>query len=160
MRSGNSIGATLIAGGESRILVPMARLLEARGIPVVAVGLPANPSMVPSRSFRRLVALQTGNSEQLRDLVVAEGCDLILAASDTALSMISEQHASLSSLAKVGCPPAHIAKRVLGKSITLETAARVGIRVPVPYDDLEPAALKSLKYPVIAKPRAKDPDSP
>jgi protein-tyrosine-phosphatase/predicted ATP-grasp superfamily ATP-dependent carboligase len=155
-----SVRATLIAGGEPRVLVPMARLLEAHGIPVIAAGLPTNPSIVQSRSFRRYVALQADNPEQLRDLVAAEGCDLILAASDTALSVISQQHASLSALATVGCPPAHIAKRVLDKTITLDTAARLGIRAPVPYENLGPEELQSLKYPVIAKPRAKDANSP
>ena len=93
--------------------------------------------MAPSRSFRRYIPVDPENPEQLRDVAVTERCDLILAASDTALSVISDHYESLAAVATVGCPPANIAKRVLDTTITLETAARFGIRIPVTYNNVD-----------------------
>ena len=160
MRSDTAAGTVLLAGGEPRILVPMARVLQSHGVPVIAVGLPPMASMAPSRSFRRYIPIDPENPEQLRDVAVTERCDLILAASDTALSVISDHYESLAAVATVGCPPANIAKRVLDKTITLETAARLGIRIPVTYDNVDASSLSSLQYPVIAKPGVKDPNFP
>jgi protein-tyrosine-phosphatase/predicted ATP-grasp superfamily ATP-dependent carboligase len=155
---------TLILGASPRISVPMARSLQRYGIPVdIASFQPEDPD-IRSRAicgFHRLPPCrldQAAFTRALLDLVRERNFDTILPAGDLPLAALRDLYEELSPLAHVGCPRPHIVERVLNKSLTLEAAQKVGIRVPVTCtisaDQLDSVA-PLLRFPVVAKPEKK-----
>jgi protein-tyrosine-phosphatase/predicted ATP-grasp superfamily ATP-dependent carboligase len=111
------------------------------------------------RNFHRLPDLHTdpqGFREALLALIRANKFDTIMATQDGGLEALCQNYDELSTLAHLCCPPPHITARVLQKELTLETAARVGIRVPRSYvvrDDEGLAKIAShMSFPAVIKP--------
>ncbi|OLE14171.1 MAG: hypothetical protein AUG89_03130 [Acidobacteria bacterium 13_1_20CM_4_56_7] len=92
------------------------------------------------------------------DLVRERQFDTILPAGDPALAALRDLYDELSPTVHVGCPPPAVVERVLNKSLTLEAAQKVGIRVPftctITADQLDSVA-PQLRFPVVAKPAKK-----
>jgi len=155
----------LILGAEPRAVVPIARSLHRRGIPVDVAGLsPAEPRLSSRaiRSFIRLPSHERPPHEfiaALTALIRAKQYDMLIPWGDTALALIAQHYGHLSTLLHVGCPPPHIVHLVLDKMPTLEAAQRCGIAIPATHfvsDMAELEALQSkLRFPMIAKPRDK-----
>ena len=155
----------LILGVEPRISVPIARSLHKQGIPVAIAGLSPQEPRISSRAvvhFLRLPGYQDQAAEFLETLssfIRTQGVDMLIPATDAALSAISQHYDALSPLLHVACPPPHIINRVLHKEATLAAAQQCGIRVPREFvistvKDLE-TFLENLTFPVVAKPRQK-----
>src|SRR5438128_12610843 len=155
----------LILGVEPRISISIARSLHQQRIPVAIAGLsPQDPRMSSSavRHFLQLPGYQDQAAEFLETLssfIRTQGVDMLIPATDAALSAISQHYDALSPLLHVACPPPHIVNRVLHKEATLAAAQQCGIRVPREFvistaKDLE-TLLENLTFPVVAKPRQK-----
>lgn len=154
----------LILGAAPRVSVPIARSLQRHGIPAdIASFQPEEPD-IRSRAicgFHRLpprrqdpVAFTTA----LLELVRERQFDTILPAGDPPLAALRDLYQELSPLLHVGCPSPGAVERVLNKSLTLEAASQVGIRVPftctITADQLDSVA-PQLRFPVVAKPEKK-----
>ena len=155
---------TLILGASPRVSVPMARSLQRYGIPVhIASFQPEDPD-VHSRAIcafhwlppRRLDP--AAFTRALLDLVRERDFDTILPAGDPPLAALRDLYHELSPTVRVGCPPPSAVERVLNKSLTLEAAQKVGIRVPftctITADQLDSVA-PQLQFPIVAKPERK-----
>src|SRR5580658_9872908 len=117
----------LVLGASPRISLSIARSLQRRGIPVDIASFQPEERDISSRAirvFHRLPARQKdpdGFAAALLALVHEQHYDLVLAAGDPALAVLAELYDELSPLLHVGCPPPPAVRRVLNKSLTLET---------------------------------------
>lgn len=155
----------LVLGVEPRISVPIARSLHRHHIPVMVAALSAQEPRISSRAITHFVRLpsycETPDHfvDALSSLIHESNVDMLIPATDAALSAISSHYNHLSELTHVACPPPLVVDRVLNKQTTLEIAQRCGIRVPREYLISEAANLEeiadSLSFPVVAKPRSK-----
>lgn len=120
------------------------------------------PLRASSRAFAGSAQLEGDANEsagQLVRLALAERAGWVVPTSDTALLIVCAAYEELSSFCAVGSPPPRIVQRILDKSVTLATAASVGVPVPASVAiesarDLD-AAIVGLRFPVIAKPADK-----
>ena len=155
---------TLILGASPRVSVPMARSLQRYGIPVdIASFQPEDPD-IHSRAicgFHRLPPRRPDSdafTRALLDLVREKDFDTILPAGDPQLAALRDLYHELSPIGHVGCPPPGVVERVLNKSLTLEVAQKIGIRIPftctITADELDSVA-PQLRFPVVAKPERK-----
>jgi hypothetical protein len=126
----------LMLGASPRVSVPMARSLRRHGTPVdIASFQPEEPD-IQSRSicgFHRLPPCRldaVAFTRALLDLVRERHFDTILPAGDPPLAALRDLYQELSPTVHVGCPSPGGLERVLNKSLTLEAAQKVGIRVP------------------------------
>lgn len=151
---------TVVLGVEPRITLPIARSLDGKGVPVDVISLAVTDPHLRSRAVRRFERLPGENSAQqaeaLCDRIAERGYDMLIPATDAALTFLCEHEARLRELLYVACPRAEVVQRVLDKSATLEIARNAGIKVPETYRlrdiaDLEASAQK-LSFPVVAKP--------
>ena len=155
---------TLILGASPRVSVPMARSLQRYGIPVDIASFQPEDRDIHSRAicgFHRLPSRQPDAAvftRALLDLVRERQFDTILPAGDPPLAALRDLYNELSPTVHVGCPPPAVVERVLNKSLTLEAAQKVGIRVPftctITADQLDSVA-PQLRFPVVAKPAKK-----
>jgi predicted ATP-grasp superfamily ATP-dependent carboligase len=155
---------TLILGASPRVSVPMARSLQRYGIPVDIASFQPEDRDIHSRAicgFHRLPSRQPDPAvftRALLDLVRERQFDTILPAGDPALAALRDLYNELSPTVHVGCPPPAVVERVLNKSLTLEAAQKVGLRVPftctITADQLDSVA-PLLRFPVVAKPAKK-----
>jgi protein-tyrosine-phosphatase/predicted ATP-grasp superfamily ATP-dependent carboligase len=155
----------LVLGSAPRVVVTVARSLHRRGVPVIVAALsPQYPRMI-SRAIQRFVHLPDHREAPheclaaLMKLICTERCDMLMPTDDMALAVVTENYESLKAMLEITCPPPQIVKRVLEKDLTLEVARQCGIPVPATYpisDAIELEALRStIRFPMIAKPRAK-----
>lgn len=154
----------LILGVEPRITVPIARSLHRLGVPVAVASLSAHDLSFRSRAVFQFLRLPnyaespSGFVTVLSAFIREHGVDMLIPATDGALSVISEHYDSLSALLRVACPPARIIDRVLNKEATLAIATQCGIRVPREFVVSALANIgdiPELTFPVVAKPRQK-----
>jgi len=150
--------ATLILGPEVRIIVPIARSLGRRRVPVIAanwlrdVATPHSRSIVGYRKLPNPSAGYAAFAASLRDLVLSEGIDWVIPTTDLALDCLAGCAQDLRSVAMVACPPAEAVDLVLDKHATLAAAEQCGIPVPRTYRAAEAVAqLARVRFPVIAK---------
>jgi predicted ATP-grasp superfamily ATP-dependent carboligase len=155
----------LIVGVEPRIAIPIARSLNGHGVPVEVASLSHSEPTLRSRAVSGFVRLpevdpQTGHSdaviEFLTQLISRRRYDMLIPATDAALSLVSEHDARLRELLYLACPSPQVVNRILDKSLTLDFARRAGIRVPSTYRVSNVAGLqalsKQLRFPLVAKP--------
>jgi len=155
----------LLLGDEPRIVIPLARSLHAHGVPVDVAALTAGAPRVVSQAVRRWSRLP--DSPECGDLLVAAildhteryGYDLLIPASDTALSVIAGHYDVLAQSVRLDCPEPSAVVNVLDKTRTLDAAAACGVPVPQRYslDSLDACDhhASRIRFPVIAKPREK-----
>jgi len=155
----------LILGAAPRVSVPIARALSQHGIPADVASFQPEEASLSSRAvqqFHRLPARSSdpaGFAQALLRLVQERQFDTIMAAGDPPLAALADLFYELQPLLSVGCPPPLCVRRVLDKSLTLETAQQCGI--PIPFtctvasaEELDAIAPK-LRFPLIAKPMKK-----
>jgi len=154
----------LILGVEPRITVPIARSLHRLGVPVAVASLSERDLSLHSRAIFRFLRLPTyaespsGFVTALSAFIRERGVDMLIPATDGALSVISQHYDSLSALLHLACPPPPIMDRVLNKEATLAIARQCGIRVPREYvvsGLTNIGDIPGLTFPVVAKPRQK-----
>lgn len=142
-----------------RKVVTIARSLRRAGVRSIVAAPSGQPLRTSSRAIASSVQLEGDANEsagQLVRLALAERADWVVPTSDTSLQIVCAAYDELSAFCAVGSPPPRIVQRILDKSVTLATAARIGIPVPASVaieraSDLD-AALAQLRFPVIAKP--------
>ncbi len=157
----------LILGEEPRIVVNIARSLYRRGVSVDVATLSSDAPSLRSRAIRRVVALPDPRREPelsraiLLDHIECHRHDLLIPASDTALTLVADHYTQLSELLHLTCPPPDIVHRVLNKSQTLQFAQDCHVPIPksTTISSLTELAERgsSLGFPVIAKPCGKGP---
>lgn len=154
----------LILGVEPRITVPVARSLQRLGIPAGVGSLsPHDPTLHSNAIFKfvRLPDYENSSVEFVSvfsDLVRKHGFDMLMPATDGALSAISRHYDTMSRLLHVGSPPARVIDSILNKEATLAIASQCGIRVPKEFMVSATTGigdLSGLTFPVVAKPRKK-----
>jgi predicted ATP-grasp superfamily ATP-dependent carboligase len=149
----------IIVGAEVRKVVTIARSLRRAGVRSVVAAPSGQPLYTSSRAIAGRVQLEGDANEsagQLVRLALSERAAWVVPTSDTSLQIACAAYDELSAFCVVGSPPPRIVRRILDKSVTLATAARIGVPVPasVVIDraaDIEDA-LAQLRFPVIAKP--------
>jgi len=167
LKTGLEKQPVLVLGVEPRISVPIARSLHRHRIPVMIAALSAQEPRISSRAVTNFIRLPSYYEtpdhfiDALSSLIRESNVEMLIPATDAALSAISSHYRRLSELTHVACPSPPVVDRVLNKQTTLEIAQRCSIRVPREYvisgADLEEIA-DSLNFPVIAKPRTKGPE--
>jgi len=149
----------IIVGAEVRKVVTIARSLRRAGVRSIVAAPSGQPLHTSSRAIAGRVQLEGDANEsagQLVRLALAERAAWVVPTSDTSLQIVCAAYDELSAFCAVGSPPPRIVRRILDKSVTLATAARIGVPVPASVAieraaDLE-GALAQLRFPVIAKP--------
>jgi predicted ATP-grasp superfamily ATP-dependent carboligase len=153
----------LIIGVEPRITLAIARSLHRHGIVVDVGSLATSDPRLHSRAVNDFLRINgvspAAVAEELMRLIGQRGYDMLIPATDAALALISENDASLRRFVRVACPQAEVVQRVLNKSVTIDFARRVGIRVPECYAISDAGQLSGigprLAFPIVAKPSHK-----
>ena len=155
----------LLLGDEPRIVVPAARSLWRRGIPVSVATLAVHSLPVRSRAIRHFYRLSVEGQadspiDRLLSIIDTERADWLLPTSDSALSFVANHYARLSTSIKLACPDADTIRTVLDKNRTIDAAIRCGIAAPRTYTIESLARLREereiLPFPLIAKPVSKE----
>jgi len=159
------IHPVLILGAEPRVSVPLARSLQTHDIPVHAASLSHDEPWLASRaicSFTRLPDFSEAPDESLSalsQLIASKHIDLIIPTSDSTLTALLHDYDHLQKLAHLACPSPAVARRVLNKQITLDTAKEIGVPVPTSYAVSDPGELDGLEeqmtFPIVCKPWSK-----
>jgi predicted ATP-grasp superfamily ATP-dependent carboligase len=152
----------LILDGPSRTMVAVARSLASHGIPVDAAHFEGTAAPgLRSRTIRQRFLLSdwASNQEQflseLIDLIDKHGYDMVIPASDTALTAVSYCYEKLSRRVHLGCPAPKIAGAVLNKAITLQAAAECGIPIPRTWGLADLRSDRGVRFPLVCKPKVK-----
>lgn len=159
----------LILGSEPRVVVTIARSLSARGILTDVAGFGGaapNPRSRAIRRFYRLpdpLAAPDAFLRAIQQAIRDERYDMLIPASDTALTSAARYEDVLRPLLHLACPPADVVDVVLDKAKTLSAARRCGVPVPTEHllnnwDDVE-SRVPAVRFPLIAKPANKSQDS-
>ncbi len=158
---------TLVLGDEPRLVVPVARSLWRRGIPVLVATLGTESPSLRSRAIKQFHRLVTeGEAERPIDRLVriidSEQVDWLVPTSDSTLLFVAEHYTRLSQSIMLACPDAATVLTVLDKNRTIDAAVRCGIEVPRTHKIESLAQLEeergSLRFPLIAKPGSKQVD--
>ncbi len=153
-----------VMGVEPRITVPVARSLHRLGVPVFVASTSTADSTLRSRAIARFVRWPDPIERPddflhaVSDWVKTTGADILMPATDRALSVIAKHYETLKSLLHVACPPPAVVDRVLNKQTTLRIAESIGVRVPHQYvvsDRTDTRTIRQMLFPVIAKPQQK-----
>jgi len=151
----------IIVGAEPRKIVTVARSLHRVGVRCIVATPPGQPLRVSSRAFGGVARLRgdlAESAEMLSRLARSTDARWVVPTSDSSLQIVCAAYQDLSRYCAVGAPPPAIVQRVLDKAVTLAAAERCGVPVPTSTTiahatDLE-AALKTMRFPIIAKPGA------
>ena len=165
MTSSSEPAATLMLGGQPRIVVAVARSLHRRGIPVIAATVHAWDAGIRSRAIRAIETLPdllddpVACGRELLALIDRHRVDCLMVGSDQALTVVNAHHAELSRRVRVTCPPPGIVARVLDKEEALRAAEAAGVPVPRTHHcaasgELMPGT-PALRFPVVVKLRAR-----
>jgi len=156
---------TLLIGNLPRIVIPVARRLAARGIPVHA-GLIGRGLHLKSRALESFTCLPDNGRdpeqflEELRDLVIERDIDTIMPCGDECLKALMACDAEVRRLAYYCAPKPEAVQKILHKPDTLAIAEAAGISVPHDYyipDVVMLATMRrEIRFPVIVKPRSKE----
>lgn len=158
---------TLLLGDEPRLVVPVARSLWRRGIPVLVATLGTESPPLQSRAIKQFHRLTVeGEPESPMDrllrLIDSEQADWLVPTSDSTLLFVAEHYSRLSQSILPACPDAATILTVLDKNRTIDAAVRCGIEVPRTHkiESLTQLHEKrgSLRFPLIAKPGSKQTD--
>ena len=154
----------LLLGEDPRIVIPAARSLWRRGIPVSVATLRPDSPPLQSRAIKQFhYLIVEGQAEsaidRLQRIIDTERPDWLLPTSDSTLLFVADHYARLSPLIKLACPDAPTILTVLDKNRTIDAAVRCGIEVPRTHRIESLARLReergSLRFPLIAKPASK-----
>ena len=161
----STVRGTLLIGNLPRIVIPVARRLALRGIPVHAA-LIGRGLHLKSRALESFTLLPDNEREpgrfleELRDLIVKLDIDTIMPCGDECLKALMACDAEVRELAHYCAPKPEAVQRILHKPETLAVAEATGISVPRDYcipDVVMLAAMRhEIRFPVIVKPRSKE----
>jgi len=135
-KAGNLLKSpVLLLGWIPRIVIPIARSLDAYGIPVdvadFALAPPARSQSI--REFRRIPRPdqdRCGFVTQAREFIRQSGHDMVIPTDDQSLLALSTHRQDLQDLALIASPPPDTTALVLNKCSTLEIARRCGLAIP------------------------------
>lgn len=154
-------GATLVLGGQPRVIVALARSLDRHGVPVVAVPLGQWDATIRSRAIRAIEPLRSPTANpadcggELFCIIDRHGVDCLMVGNDRALNVVSALHAALSRRVRLTCPPPETVRCVLDKARALACASAVGLPVPRTHRVTNPAELAALRsqleFPLVVK---------
>lgn len=155
----------LILGWIPRIIIPIARSLHRRGVPVDVVSFSRFPrissrAIYEFRNVPRPDLDRKGFIRQLRQFVMDRGHDMLIPTDDCMLTAVTKHYDDLVDLTQVACPPPAITRLVLEKAATLNIASNVGIRVPqsevVSSSSQLQGLVGAIPFPWIVKPAQKE----
>lgn len=146
-------------------MVPVARSLWRRGIPVLVGAIAAGARPPKSRAVRNSYRLGgQGGTEtilgRLLEVIDDEKPDWLVPTSDSSLLFMANCYADLKPRVKLACPDPQAVHTVLDKSATMDAAIRCGIPLPRAHSIDSLAKLRAdrhrLNFPLVAKPSSKD----
>lgn len=153
---------TLVLGASVRVIVPVARSLANRGIPVLQAWLGAADLPIASRAIRRSFSFPEFDSagrglpDRFVEMLRRERIDYIVPCGDPSLRWVAENFDELSRYSRMACPNPTVIQRVLDKNVTLALAAQCGIPIP---RQLEMASFERVvdefQFPIVVKPGSK-----
>lgn len=156
---------TLLIGNLPRIVIPVARRLARRGIPVHAA-LIGRGRRLQSRALQSFTWLPDNDREperfleELSDLIVKRDIDTIMPCGDECLKALMACDAEVRKLAYYCAPQPEAVQKILHKPDTLAVAEATGIGIPRDYyipDLVMLVAMRhEIRFPVIVKPRSKE----
>jgi protein-tyrosine-phosphatase/predicted ATP-grasp superfamily ATP-dependent carboligase len=159
------VKGTLLIGNLPRIVIPVARRLALRGVPVHAA-LIGRGQRLKSRALQSFTWLPDSEREpdgflaELRDLIVNREIDTIMPCGDECLKALMACDTEIRALAHYCAPEPETVQRILHKPETLAAAEAAGIGVPRDYDIPDVVMLaamrREIRFPVIVKPRSKE----
>jgi protein-tyrosine-phosphatase/predicted ATP-grasp superfamily ATP-dependent carboligase len=159
------VKGTLLIGNLPRIVIPVARRLARRGIPVHAA-LIGRGRHLRSRALQSFTWLPDNEREpeqfleELRDLIVSRDIDTVMPCGDECLKALMACDAEVRSLAYYCAPKPEAVQKILHKPETLAVAEAAGINIPRDYHIPDLVVLASMRheirFPVIVKPRSKE----
>jgi protein-tyrosine-phosphatase/predicted ATP-grasp superfamily ATP-dependent carboligase len=160
-----AVKGTLLIGNLPRIVIPVARRLALRGIPVHAA-LIGRGQHLRSRALQSFTWLPDNEREpqkfleELRDLIVKRDIDTIMPCGDECLKALMACDTEVRQLAYYCAPKPEAVQKILHKPETLAVAEATGISVPRDYDIPDVVMLAAMRhqirFPVIVKPRSKE----
>ena len=150
----------LIAGGDNRAGLALARSLARHGISLIAVGRGADLA-IRSRFVRHgLVSPSpsedpTGYFQFIRELVERHGIKLVVPMSDPNLVVLERHRSDLESLTTLAMARSDSLRGAVDKRVNLDIAREIGIPCPKQYDlqnenDI-PDMIKYLGFPIVLK---------
>ncbi|HVW11799.1 MAG TPA: ATP-grasp domain-containing protein [Bryobacteraceae bacterium] len=156
---------TLLIGNLPRIVIPVARRLAARGIPVHAA-LIGRGRHLTSRALRSFTWLPDNEREperfleELRALIQERDIDTIMPCGDECLKALMACDEQVRELAYYCAPKPESVEKILHKPDTLAVAEAAGISVPRDYHIPDVVMLTAMRheirFPVIVKPRSRE----
>lgn len=157
------IRPVLLLGSEPRIVLPIARCLHERGIPVAMADFGAAGPAARSRAITHILRLPSPPNlflSALDDAIGKNQYDLLIPTSDSTLLAVSAVYEPLQQRLQICSPPPAIVDLVLDKNKTLSLAQELGIAVPKSYSLPTLAHLKhgleQISFPLVAKPSFKN----
>jgi predicted ATP-grasp superfamily ATP-dependent carboligase len=148
-----------------RIVVPIARSLRKNGVPVDVADFALGPP-IRSRAIRQFKWIPRPDLaraqfvEQLTRFIREGGHDMLIPTDDQTLTAMMEHYDDFKDLLHIACPPPHIVRLVLDKTLTLDIARTCGIRVPKGHVIRNSAEMSELvdtfPFPWVIKPAEKE----
>jgi predicted ATP-grasp superfamily ATP-dependent carboligase len=155
------VGALIVGGAHGALA--LVRSLGRHGIPVCYLTDDhpiASYSRYTERSFRWAGPDDAGAVEFLKALAREHRLDgwALIAAGDAELRLLSQHHAELSGIFRVGVPPWETVRVAHDKRLTYERAEALGIDYPRCYNPRDISELASLdcRFPVVLKPTVRE----
>lgn len=156
---------TLLIGNLPRIVVPVARRLAARGIPVYAASIGRGLDF-RSRALRSFTILPDDQKDSaaffasLRDLIARNEIDTIMPCGDECLRALAAHDEKVRGLVTYCAPPAATVLKILHKPDTLAIADEAGVPVPRDYNLPDIGVVDAMRlriaFPVIVKPHSRE----
>lgn len=154
---------TLLIGSLPRIVIPVARQLAARGIPVHAACV-GRGSNFHSRSLRSRTLLPDDAARpaaffaSLTKLIDAKEIDTIMPCGDECLRALAPFDREIRALVHYCAPAAPSVRKILYKPDALDIAKTAGIPIPreyrIPNMEMLDAMRSEITFPLIMKPRS------
>ncbi|ABM62333.1 ATP-grasp domain-containing protein [Halorhodospira halophila] len=162
--------ATLLLGHFPRIVVPVARCLSGKGIPVYGACFSGEGASIKTKALEGYLTLEHPDDsldafcESLLGAVDRYGIDTVVPVGDGALSALAACDDVLGERILRMYPDKERARSVLDKSGTLAVAERLGVPMPrtlyIRADEEPESWIENLHFPVVVKPSDRGRPSP
>jgi D-aspartate ligase len=153
----------VLVGMDSATALQAARIMAARGVPVIGVARDPRHPCCRTRACSRIITADTagdGLIEALTRLAPSLGCRAVLVpCTDLSVLLISKHRDVLSAGYRFALPPHDVVEMLVDKARFCEFAQQKGLPIPATFfvraRDEVLAAARSLRFPVVLKPAVK-----
>jgi predicted ATP-grasp superfamily ATP-dependent carboligase len=154
----------VVIGLDNLVGIQTARILAARGVPVIGIGDPSHP-FCRTRACQRVLHFETKGKGLIDDLVELGpslgGKAVLVPCSDEPVVLIARERERLAPWYHVPLPETRVVEMLLDKDSFIEFAAENDFPVPKTFTltttDEAAAAAREISYPCVIKPSARNP---